>query len=73
MRILSHQPAHELVDLEDPGVSLARVDVAAAEHDEVEVVRVRKVAGAVGGLVEGELRVGRHGADRALVRRTNRR
>lgn len=71
--MLDHQAAQEGVHVEDPRVRLAGVDVGAAEDDQIKIRRVGKIAGAVGGLVEGELGPRARLADGALVGRADRR
>ena len=72
VRVTTHHAAHKGVYFENPSVPLARVDVAAAEHDQIEVVRTRKFPRAVGGLVERELRIWCYCAYGALITAANR-
>jgi len=66
--MVGDQVEDEVVDSEDPLVLLAGVGIAAADDDEVEEVRVGKVAWPVGRVEEGEGGAGGDGGDGADVR-----
>lgn len=71
VRIIPHQAAHKIVDVEDPGMSLARVDITPTEHNEVEIIRIGELPRAVSRLIECKLCVRCYGSNRALVRRSD--